>query len=65
MDVAFRDSAATAGLQVADVVANSAFQMLAGTGSTGELLAPLVEAGRLRIMPLRLRDARPGWMTEP
>ena len=65
VDVAFRDSAVTAGLQVADVVANSAFQMLAGTGSTGELLTPLVEAGRLKVMPLRLGDTRPAWVAKP
>ena len=64
VDVDFRDSAAIAGLQVADILANSAFQMIGRAGAAGELLAPLIDAGRLRIQPLRLAGVRPDWIAE-
>lgn len=63
--VVFGDSAATAGLQVADVVANSVFGMLTRAGPVADLLTPLIEAGRLRILPLRLEGVRPNWTTGP
>lgn len=58
------DSQADPGLQVADVVANSVFQMLGGTGTTGDLLRPLLVSGRLAIAPLRMAATRPGWIAE-
>ena len=63
VDVAFRDSAAVAGLQVADVVANSAFQMIGRGGPARELLVPLIGMGRLTILPLRLPEVRPAWIS--
>lgn len=63
--VAIGDSRADAGLQAADVVANSVFQMLGGTGTTGDLLQPLLASGRLAIAPLHMAATRPGWIEGP
>lgn len=63
--VAIGDSRADPGLQATDVVANSVFQMLGGTGTTGDLLQPLLAAGRLAIAPLRMTATRPGWIERP
>ncbi len=64
--VAFGDSAELAGLQVADVVVNAAFQFVtdapAGQAS-GQLLAPLIASGALTIRDVRVDDRRPAWLT--
>ena len=64
--VAFGDSAELAGLQVADVVVNAAFQFVtdapAGQAS-GQLLAPLIASGALTITDAQLNGHRPAWLT--
>ena len=64
--VAFGDSAELAGLQVADVVVNAAFQLVtdapAGQAS-GQLLAPLIATGALMITDMQLDGRRPAWLT--
>jgi hypothetical protein len=65
--VAFGDSATLAGLQVADVIANTVFQSL-GSGEAAEaakaILAMLTGTGRLSIQSVRLDGVRPAWLTE-
>lgn len=63
--VSFEDSAAIAGLQVADVVANTAFQAqaVAANAELAEaLLTPLRVKGRLIMRPVEIADARPAWL---
>ena len=64
VSLAFGDSAQSPGLQVADVVANTVFGsgQPASAEAPGPFLAPLVGAGRLAIMPVRLEGVRPAWI---
>ena len=64
--VAFGDSAELAGLQVADVVVNAAFQFVTGAPAglaSGQLLAPLIASRTLTIRDVRLDGRRPAWLT--
>ncbi len=64
--VSFADSASVAGLQVADVVANTAFQaqtVAANAELAGTLLAPLRLTGRLVMRPVEIADGRPAWLS--
>lgn len=63
--VSFADSASTAGLQVADVVVNTAFQAQMASASADRaeaLLAPLRVRGRLIMRSLEIADGRPEWL---
>ncbi len=60
-DIGFGDSAGSAGLQMADVIANSVFQM-GRSPAVADLVAPVVECGRLLLRPVRLEAIRPGWL---
>jgi len=65
--VAFGDSASLAGLQIADVIANSVFQSFGTTAAsetTKELLCPLIACGVLRVHSVRLEGIRPKWLEE-
>ena len=63
---AYGDSASTAGLQVADVICNTAGQFAAGEGQLLETAAkavePLLAAGRLVLTPARLDGLAPDWL---
>ena len=62
--ISFRDSASAPGLQLADVVANTAFRSLGGTPAAihaDALLSPLGRSGRLILRPVTLADCRPTW----
>ena len=62
--MSFRDSASWPGLQIADVVANTAFRGLGGTPAAihaDELLSPLRRSGRLILRSVALADCRPEW----
>ena len=61
----FGDSATLPGLQVADVIANSAFQSLGTTATAAtarSLLKPLISRGSLLIQGVRLDGVRPDWL---
>ncbi|MBK1665263.1 hypothetical protein CKO38_14620 [Rhodospirillum rubrum] len=65
VDVGFGDSAHVAGLQIADILANSVFQTLGPgpmAGLVNRLLLPVIDAGRLTIEPIRLTELRPPWI---
>lgn len=64
--VRFQNSASVPGLQVADVIANTAFQALGNTPAAAyarELLLPLGSSGRLILRPIELAACRPPWLT--
>lgn len=64
--VSFENSASLPGLQVADVVANTAFQALgstAGSELAGNLLEPLRASGRLTLRHVELVGRRPTWLS--
>lgn len=63
--VSFEGSATLPGLQVADVVANTAFQALGTTTGAvvaNGLLEPLRATGRLVVRPVELAARRPAWL---
>ena len=65
--VTFGNSSELAGLQVADVVANAAYQVTAPTPAgeaTTPLLAALIACGALTIRHARLGGIRPVWLAE-
>jgi hypothetical protein len=65
VSVGFEDSAKLAGLQIADVVANSVFQALGDpTGPTAELLQPLMESARLVTRHVEMQEVRPSWIAD-
>lgn len=64
--VVYGNSTDLAGLQVADVIANSVFQTLAQhatADAAARLLAPLIARGVLRIQHVELEGTRPAWLT--
>lgn len=65
--VNFRDSASIPGLQIADVIVNTAFQCLGHTPTATyaeTLLSPLRHLGCLTLCPVELEDCRPAWVTQ-
>jgi hypothetical protein len=63
--VSFQNSTELAGLQIADVIANSVFQSMGASPlaeHTAQLLRPLIEAGRLVTKPITLPGIRPAWL---
>lgn len=63
--VGFGNSAELAGLQVADAVANSVFQVLVPSPvseAVKPMLAPLLARGSLTIRDVQLSDRRPAWL---
>ena len=62
----FENSISIPGLQVADVIANTAFQSLATTPAAAQaetLLHPLRSSGRLTLRSATLPGSRPTWLT--
>lgn len=63
--VSFADSARTAGIQVADVIANTVHAALRDNGqSESLLLTPLIGSGRLSVTDLKL-GTQPNWIWRP
>ena len=64
--VSFENSVSVPGLQIADVVANTAFQSLGATPAAAQaetLLHPLRSSGRLTLRPVALPGCHPTWLT--
>ena len=65
--VGFESSHMLAGLQIADVVANSVFQSLSGssykTKTAKRLVEPLQASGKLKICSVELKKICPVWLT--
>ena len=65
VSMAFGNSAEVAGLQVADAVANSAFQVSVASPASKaveSMLAPLLASGVLTIHDVQLDGHRPAWL---
>jgi len=65
--ITFGDSAELAGLQVADVVANAAYQVIAPTPAseaTAPLLATLIARSALMMDHVQLGGMRPAWLAD-
>jgi hypothetical protein len=65
VSVKFQNSAEFSGLQVVDVIANTAFQALGNSSSAEaarELLDPLLANGRIVLRHVELERARPDWL---
>ncbi len=63
----FRDSAATAGLQVADAVVNTLFQLASPTparDAVAPMLARLLAQSTLTVRNVQLVDRRPAWLSD-
>lgn len=64
--VAFQSSHESAGIQIADVVANTVFQYKSGSGSAGlcgEITTELMVAERLELHTVQLEDILPSWFS--
>ena len=65
LKVAFQSSHDSAGIQIADVIANTVYQYQSGSGSAalcGEITSNLIALERLELRTLQLEVIRPAWM---
>ena len=65
--VGFADSSSLPGLQIADVIANSVFQVVRDveiSNIAAPLLTPLTRSGRLTLRAVELASLRPPWLSE-
>lgn len=65
--IAFQSSHESAGIQIADVVANTVYQFKSGSGSSGvcgEITTDLIASERLELHTVQLESIRPSWMSD-
>jgi hypothetical protein len=65
LKVAFQSSHDSAGIQIADVIANTVYQYQSGSGSAalcGEITSNLIALERLELRTVQLEVIRPAWM---